>query len=94
MGVIDVNPEGLQHAASQHAAAAGDVLDGATAAGVSGTGQATSAAVAAANAVVNTASGLLAARLSVTESKISMVGAVMSGLEQASSQQIDAVHRT
>jgi hypothetical protein len=94
MGFIDVNPGGLQHAAGQHDAVAIDILDGAPAAGVSGTGQATSAAVAAANTLVNTASGLLAARLSATGSAISTVGVVMSEQEQVSSRQISAVYRT
>ncbi|OBF18920.1 hypothetical protein A5727_10890 [Mycobacterium sp. ACS4331] len=55
-------------------------------------GQATSAAVVAANAVVSAAAGLLAARLSTTGAKVGMVGAVMSELDHASAQQISAVH--
>ena len=48
--------------------------------------------VPAANAVVSSASGLLATRLSTTGAKVGTVGAVMSEQDHASAQQISAVH--
>ncbi|BBZ34490.1 hypothetical protein [Mycolicibacterium confluentis] len=92
MDVIGLNIEGLQLAVNQHAAAARDVLDGTSAGNASAVGQATSAAVAAANTLVNSASGLLGARLSATGAKVGTVGAVMSEQDHASAQQISAVH--
>ncbi len=94
MDAIRLSSSGLQTLAMQYASSASDTAGGVPTSTSVASGQATSAAVTTANALVGTTANVLATQLSTTGTKISTVGTTMTEQDQESAQQLTTLRPT
>lgn len=91
MGVIRVSNDGLQRLAAQHAAVSAELARSTPVPPIGPPAQSTSAAVIGGYDALRAATGVIAARLKTTGSKLSAAGDRYAVQERSSAERLDAV---